>query len=281
MSIYGKFEGLTHDDYTAIPAINRGGLALFQRSPAHYRYHRDNPEDKETPSKIFGRLAHMAVLEPERWAHEVVVSRKFGRTKDELAAKEKFEEEHEGKIIVAQDLYYQIEALRKAALKSDLLCAALMEGEAEVSVVWQDPATRVNCKARFDLVTADAVFDLKTTADCSEFPKTFWGYGYHLQAAWYMRGARAVGMCPLSFRFVAIEKEAPFAVRHFHLSPLALEIATKKIDELLLSYARCLEKDNWPSYPDEIELLELPAWMAKDLTTINLEEKNGSTTATN
>lgn len=278
MSIYGKFEGLTHEDYSAIPAINRGGLSLFQKSPAHYRYHRDHPEDKETPSQVFGRLVHMAVLEPERWTHEVVVSRKYGRTKDELAAKERFEEENDGKTIVAQDLYYQVEALRKAALRSELLRSALDEGEAEVSAVWQDPATRVDCKARFDLITHDSIFDLKTTADCLEFPKSVWGYGYHLQAAWYMRGARAVGLQPLAFRFVAVEKEAPFAVRHFHISPLALEIASKKIDDLLLSYAQCLEKDEWPGYPDEIELLEMPAWMAKDLTTINLEEKNGNAT---
>ena len=280
MSIYGAHEGLTHEDYSAIEAINRGGLQALGQSPAHFRHQQDHPSDKDTPSQLFGRLVHMLILEPHKWKTDVVVSRKYGRTKDEQAAKQAFEDANIGKQIVPQDLYYQVKALAEAALKNEKLCRALDVGETELSLVWRDPETQVDCKARLDLFDQDHIWDIKTTVDAEDFKKSAFSYGYHLHAAWYLRGAKACGLSPLAFRFFAVEKEAPFCHKIYDVSPNVLELANQKLDDLLKRYAYCLANNHWPGYSAAIELLELPAWMASDLPNLMTGGKNGTATAT-
>lgn len=274
----GLIKDLTHEDYSKIPAINRGGLAAVAQSPAHYRWQRDHPDESDTPSQLFGRLVHMAVLEPERWSSEVVVSRKYGRTKAEQEEKAKFEDENLGKTIVPTDLYYTVEAVRKTCSENEHLAEALLQGDTEVTAVWEDRGAGVLCKARFDLITPDHIWDLKTTADANEFCRGAFLYGYHLQAAYYMRGAKACGLLPLAFRFFAVEKTAPFCHKIFQVSPVVLDLANQKLDELLARYKFCLEHDDWPGYSAAIEMLELPAWMASDLPTLLKERNDGNTT---
>lgn len=67
----GVHYGLSFEEYLAIPAINKGGLDLIAKSPAHYwvNYLDPNLERRDdTPAKRHGRAIHHAVLEPDLFA---------------------------------------------------------------------------------------------------------------------------------------------------------------------------------------------------------------------
>ena len=53
------------NDYFDIEALSASGAKLMLKSPAHYRYWKDNPKDP-TPAMTFGTIVHALVLEPHR-----------------------------------------------------------------------------------------------------------------------------------------------------------------------------------------------------------------------
>ena len=65
--------GLPPSDYHATPAISAHGLNNIRKCPAYFRHCRDNPPDP-TPAMRIGTLTHLAVIEPDRFATEVMVA---------------------------------------------------------------------------------------------------------------------------------------------------------------------------------------------------------------
>jgi len=75
------------------------------------------------------------------------------------------------------------------SLLSDAFFQKLLSGnEKEKTVFWKEEITGIDCKARIDLLTPNAVIDLKTTSEYTQekFESRFAEYGYDLQAAFYM-----------------------------------------------------------------------------------------------
>jgi hypothetical protein len=138
-------------------------------------------------------------------------------------------------------------------------------GKPEQTLIWQDTATGVMCRAKTDWLRPDGIVDYKSAADADEehLRKTVWSYGYYIQDAFYRRGFRAThpGVEPF-FAFVAQEKEAPYLVTVFQITDRALAHGDWQVDEALRIYSRCVETGAWPGYPtDEITDIDLPAWV--------------------
>ena len=62
------------------------------------------------------------------------------------------------------------------------------------------------------------------------------------------------------FTIIAVEKTRPYEVGIYRVIDSAVEAGEDEIKRLLELYARCLDSDDWPGYPDEIKDIALPTW---------------------
>lgn len=241
---------------------------LLTRSPAHaWTCHpRLNPDYQPDESQTFdvGRVAHSLLLEGDG-SHVVVIDADDWRTK---AAKEQRElARAEGKTPLLARHYEQVqdmlEAVGEQILRLDVDPRVFSAGKAEQTLVWDEQG--VTCRARLDWLRDDhaAIDDLKTsskTANPAVWSRGMFALGYDLQAAFYLRGLRAVTGAEAGFRFVVAETTPPYAVSVVALAPSALTLANEKVDHALKLWRRCLETNEWPAYPTSVAYAELPAY---------------------
>lgn len=124
------------------------------------------------------------------------------------------------------------------------------------------------CRAKADWLRPDGIVDLKTTPSAAPdaLSKSVYNFGYYLQAAFYLRGFRAVADRTVAavpfFGFVAVETTPPYLVHAHQLSDRALAYGDRKVSEALERYRDCTESGVWPGYPDdEITEIDLPAYV--------------------
>ena len=140
----------------------------------------------------------------------------------------------------------------------------LQGGKPEVSVFWQDEDTGEECRCRPDYWNDgyNIIVDLKTTQDASPtgFAKSIANYRYHVQAAFYMQGVyAATGKYPERFVFIAIEKEAPFAVGVYEIDADALALGRELYQRDLRTLQQAKQSQQWHAYPKP-QILSLPKW---------------------
>src|SRR6185369_2180467 len=143
-------------------------------------------------------------------------------------------------------------------------------GRAEHSIFWNDPDTGVLCRARPDWwVHVDGIHcvtDLKSTVNASPtgFQRAIAKYRYHVQAAMYLDGIKAVtGEEPNTWLWSAWEKVQPYANAAYVATPEMIETGRQEYKKLLVTYAKCLESDTWPGYDAELQYINLPEWYNK------------------
>jgi len=246
-----------------------GARRLLQVPPARWQYERQHPP-APTPAMILGTAVHSLVLgvgiQPER------IDADDWRTKAARAARD--EATRHGRLPLLRDDYDRAYAMAEAVL-SHPVAGALFDparGRPEQTLVWRDEATGVMCRAMVDHLPHDdgrpILADLKTTTDAGPgaLGRTVAQYGYHQQAAWYLDGYRALhpGSDP-AMLFVFVEKAAPYLVNVAELDEPTLRAGQARNRRALEIYRDCTEADLWPGYPDEIELVSLPAWADRDL----------------
>lgn len=64
-------DGLSNEDYHSGPGVSKSGLDLISRSPAHFRYAKNNPDARrETAAFKIGGAGHALILEPDVFRRE-------------------------------------------------------------------------------------------------------------------------------------------------------------------------------------------------------------------
>jgi hypothetical protein len=259
------------DQYHSHPAVGHSGLVRIMRSPAHYQDYVTNPPEP-TPAMQFGTAFHTAILEPDRFVEAFVVAPKFDRrTKEGKAAAEAWEAENAGKTALTAEqmaAIAQMAASIRAHAGADML---LSRGLAEMSGFWVDPESSIECKCRPDFLSVDGeaitgIVDVKTCADASTdgFSRAIATLGYDVQAAFYQDGLKALTGRTIPFYFIAVEKDAPYAVACYKAGDEVIEVGRSKYRAALQLLRWCMENDRWPAYQPngEIEEITLPRWAA-------------------
>jgi hypothetical protein len=259
----GVYPGVPFDEYLAWPNVSKHQLDSLARSPAHYRAALEQPR-KRTASMMRGGAFHKALLEPDQFARwytnalDLNNRTKAGRAAHEAAAAE-------GVSLLKSDEWDAIQAMT-AAIRAHPFAGILLapeDGEAEVSISWREE-TGVYCRSRPDYINRahDVIVDLKSAQDASmgAFSRACAQYRYHVQAAFYLAAASAAGVNAQAFVFVAVETQPPFAVACYELAPDDLQLGRTLYRKDLRVYQECLESGTWPSYPEHVRILELPAW---------------------
>lgn len=232
------------NDYFDHPATSISQLLQMERSPQHYKHALEFGRPDREVLRL-GRLYHMAALELDRYSREVAVfkGRRQGQKWEDfqLANKDK---------IIANETENQTALSISTAIMQHAECVRLLSsGDAEQAVYWTHDGGR-ECKSRFDFVSPNRnlIVDLKTTRDCEwgAFGRSAGSYRYHVRAAFYIDAYRTTYGRNADFVFIAVEKEPPYAIGIYELTPEQIESGRATYERLLVELAECERKNEWP-----------------------------------
>lgn len=259
---------MTNSDYRKAEGVSSSELKQMVKSPAHYRYWKDNPDDTDTPALLFGRACHKYVLETYDFYKEFAVAPNVDRrTKEGKEIWNKFVAESEGKDVITEEQFEVIDAMRNAMLATPFV-SKLINGEHEVSLFWTDEDTGIKCKCRPDSLNdkLNIVVDYKTcdNAETQHFMRKAIDLGYDLQASYYLDGVKATTGLDCIFVFIAQEKKPPYAVNILQADDVFIRSGRQLYKDMLATYKECTETGNWWGYlgaENQINSLGVPKWL--------------------
>lgn len=265
------FEYLPDSVYHGGPGISTSGLKLISRSPKHF-LNREDISDKDAVR--FGRMLHMAVLEPSEFDKRYVSDREIselGRTakgfKDAVKA---YLEENPTKEVVKSDWFENITGMRESLFSSDIGLGAMKSGKREVAAYHFDMEHNLLLKAKADYLRSDnVIIDIKTCKDARReaFEQDAYFWGYHLQCAVYGHVfSQALGVPVQGFVFIAIEKNRPYEWQMFVADEGMIDAGQAEMRRVLADFSKCYHSDQWPGYDKTPVPLGLPhfAWRLEE-----------------
>ena len=291
----GVYPDIPEPDYHALKLPSNSFVkAMEEYSPEHaYRWR----EEGRRPSKAqkLGTAAHVAVFEPERFPAVYMTScpcsavQKNGKVcgcpgqtrhdgewfcgKHNKAAGDPDELDRE---VLPPSTYHDCNCIAERIHgHSDLGPAILKEGENELSLIFVDERTGVKCKSRLDrwASTLEWVIDLKTSSKSvapHKFAITSANFMYHHQGAFYRRAMQSLGRRVRKTCFAAIETASPYGLCFFAMRDDKLDQYDLMIDANLRKYARCEMTGEWPGYPPNIVMLDMPEWEERMLNGLEM-----------
>jgi len=265
----GIYDGISNAAYHADPALGSTSLkTLATKTPAHYQHDLTHP--KFSDAFTLGTAVHSVILEDDI-AGIVVVTADNWLTK---AAKEhRAVALAEGKQPLLGKEFDQVMAMRDAVFNHPKAAELFNGHKAEQSVFWDEGGQMFKCRP--DAWGPGLLVDLKTTVDASPstFGKTAHSFGYHQSAAHYIDGVKAATGEEMPFRFVLVEKSAPYLVSVVELDFEAIDYGRQLNDRAKRIYRECVESGNWPGYPatEPISLPNYAVYEMDELLGLNIE----------
>lgn len=263
-----KLEEIPENEYHADTAHISASMVkmMHAKTPAHVydAFFAEDREQKDTPAMAFGRMVHAAILEPETFDDRFMVMPE-GLDRRTKEGKQLWEDiQASGKQVVKADEFNS--ALKMAAKVHALpIWAQIMANNPQFEMSLRSDTKR----ARMDIYVAPCsdfqnglIVDLKTTVDASPFAfgRDLNRLGYHLQAAFYCDlVAELSGITP-KFLVIAVEKSRPFIAKPYWVGDGEMEIGRKYADAAYEKLCGYLALDEWPSYGNDPEDIELPGW---------------------
>jgi exodeoxyribonuclease VIII len=242
--------------YLAAPGINATSLKAGQTSMLHMRHAligEPPPPREETPAMRWGRLVHLAILEPDRLASTLAVwegGRRAG------GAWEQFCDEHNREWIVVPDENADLMRMSAAVHSTPVAHRLIAQSEHERVVTWRDKLYGQG-RARLDCLGAAFFADLKTTARISGFTRQFFSLGYDVQFGWYHEA------CQRQTAWVIVaESVAPWDCAVYQIPPAVLDTGRARAVELAKQYRACEAVGAWPGVDKGAGggMLPVPAW---------------------
>ena len=259
--IQSKLAARTRQEYEAIDALNQTSAKLLLKAPAKYAHDKANPR-KDSKALREGIMTHAAVLDPEAFAKFKPEPEVDKRTKEgkEVHA-------YWASTLQPDDIRCKADEYDNALSYAD----AVKQAMARYNIV--PVATEVMLKADYmvpikgslDLIAEDGyIYDIKTTAE-EATPKGFgrqliWSDDFKLQAAWYLELCKLNfgGVRPKGFRFLVVEKEAPFLTAVFELHPDLIAEGETLMMSAIKAFEVCKSFNEWPAYPTEVITIARP-----------------------
>lgn len=267
--VYDLDRDTYHADPCPEPSLSSGiARRLCLDSPAHAResHPRLNPnfEAEHAERLDIGIAAHAFLLEGE--AAVAIVQANDWRTKAAQAARDAAYAA--GKIPLLERTWTEVMAMVMAAREQldrhrDGGAAMFRLGKPEQALIWQEP-DGTWCRARLDWLRPGHIDDFKTTsgsANPDQWTRRLFDDGRDIQAAFYLRGYKAVLGEDATFRFAVQETYPPYALSVIGLAPSAMVLAEKRVLYALEAWRRGLDSGDWISYPRRTAYAELPPWI--------------------
>lgn len=269
-----------HADPCPAPSLSSSiAKALIQDTPWHAwtRHPLLNPDyvEEEAGNMDIGSICHGLLLEGVSKAHLIRARNKEGEIvtnfMTKAAKEERDEARRQGFYPILQKDWIKAQAMVSAAraqldVRKDAK-NAFTGGKPEQTLIWQEE-NGVWCRVRPDWLHDSMLLidDYKTrsgSAHPDAIERTMFREGWHIQAAFYLRGvAMVTGVeAPRRFRFVCHEIDPPFALSVVELHEWALAVATKMVVHAIETFGTCLQSGIWPGYPLTTHQAVMPEWM--------------------
>jgi hypothetical protein len=269
-----------HDDPAAEASLSSSIIkTLLFRSPLHAWWSHPllNPdfEPKETARFDLGGAAHDAFLQggdsiievnpqdfpgarggiPEGWTNKPI-----REERDRIRSL--------GKLPILTENCTHIRAMIEVAHRAighctDLSGITLKDGKPEQTLIWEEHG--VWCRARADWLHNDHVLmlDYKTTdnAEPNSWQRIMTNLMYHVQAAWYLRGLKALTGRDAKWVFLVQEITPPYACSFVGMPPAFLALGNVICEDAVDKWRDCLANHHWPAYSSRIHWAEPPQWL--------------------
>lgn len=262
----GIYENLSNREYHASEGLSHSALVKFRKSPAHYKAYVSKLDEVSPATQHtfdIGTLFHSMMLEPDKFNdmyHVVSGDRRKKETRLEIASASL------DKIIITPKEYDMLRSMEHSMKRNSDVMYLINHSKHEQSVYTE--IDDVLCKCRPDGILWDegVIFDLKSCEDASntEFPKDIAKYSYHVEHAFYSMVASNASKKPIrDFIFIACEKKPPYNVALYEVSQADIDDTFREIHDDLKRFKKCMERDEWPGYDDDINTVVLPSWVKR------------------
>ena len=249
--------------------LHCSGLKMIQQSMNHWLSEKGFPETK---ALILGSLGHTMILEMDKLTERYLVMPKVdARTKGGKEQKMLAQEQAklEEKILISQEDFTQALGWRENILKNPVTSNVFQKakGENEVSGFFRHPdfdnifgAFRVDKLLEEQKIAID--LKIMLSANPYAFSSSVKKFGYHMQAAWYLDGLKAITGDDYDFIFVVCEKSNPHNVQSYRLSEKTLERGRDDIRATVKKYQQYQganedQRNRLSGYYDGIQTLEV------------------------
>lgn len=262
----GKIEHEPIEDYHTNEAISSSGLRAFIEDPTVFRamYLDRSYQQKQSNAFEFGKIVHASTLENAR----VLCDDNNLRTKSGRESSADLRKNNPEAFFVKPDDFDKIRSINDSVLDC-ISRSGYYESMNEFREKCSIECTyRVRLKSglhlqcRPDAIDSTCIWDLKTTNDLTQFERSLYGYGYHIQAGFYHGVLKLIGEAPRDFTFIAVEKTVPFRCGLFTFSADQCELFWKKLVQPAIEQMHdYILKDRRDGRFSEETLLEIPEWL--------------------
>jgi len=250
------------------PSISSSGLrTIIQKSPAHYwdrcpiNPDHDPKADEESEALILGRATHHLLLGQPQFDADFVlqpdvapdVKGVLGPWNYNKLSCQKWRDDRlrEGKTILTKSGVERVAGMAKVLSRQAFVQQGALNGEIELTIVHQDPATGFWILVRPDVVPTDSadIVDLKTTASIlpQDIKSSIFEYGYFQQGALIADAYKAVTGQPIaSFSLYFVESTRPFCCYLYRLHDDDLELGRRLNRMALDRLVKAMNDGIWP-----------------------------------
>jgi hypothetical protein len=232
----------------------------YLRSMLHMDHYM-NTGMEDTPVMRFGRLVHMAVLEPDRKPAIWTGKQKRGKEYDSWLL-----EQPPGAEITTADEWAEAVACAAAVMANKDAAGLLANTAKELSVNETHPEYGP-CTARFDAWKFGFLIDLKTTGriDAHSVGRTFAQMAYHLQFGWYSMLCELAGIdkLPLCYSIV-VESKPPYDCAVYQIAKLDVMAGLEECKKVAAKYRACELAGYFPGCQEKIDEVAMPEWAYRE-----------------
>jgi len=252
------------ENYLASPGVSQSMLKFISAPffPAHYkaRFITGDLQEEDTPAKQLGSLVHRLILLPDSMEgafHVRPEGMKF-TTKEGMAWKA----DHQDRPILTADEALSAKRMRDAVWSHPQAAGLLRSAQTEVCV-FADDREGNSLKGRIDALPpkANTIPDVKTVERIDEhsLESSILKFRWYVQGAFYRDLLALAGIKRAVFAFIFVEKNPPYCVTVRTL-PEEVEAMGRKLYKADLARLRdCMERNHWPSDPNDGQDIYLPA----------------------
>lgn len=263
---------LSNEEYHADKtAVSSTWLKEILKSPKAFLAH-GQVQKKETAAFRIGRAVHMAILEPEVFQKNYVISPEFKGTGSVKLKADWRMSLPDSALILKEEEYEDLLGMINSVSKHGDACNILKNGKAEISGYFRDPITGIKCRIRPDFWHREmgAIMDVKTTISVKieDFSKAIWNYRYDFQTAMYSHGIKQLEGMGVGYPlFLAIEKKPPYEVAVYCADDALLQNGYFDYQDAMGKLKTCISDNFWPGYQydtvfnrEKMQMISLPKW---------------------
>jgi len=242
-------------EYFPIDAFSNSAAKLILKSPMHYKA---NTFTGSTSTRV-GTASHARLLN-ERWDDEIKI---WNGTKTLTSkAAQEFIATNPGFTVITQEESDKAKELVEAQ-PEDVL-SFFRHTQNEIAIIGEIDNVPVKCKVDAHSEKMKSFYDFKTTESLEKFQRSFYDYGYHTQAAWYLKMAELAGLDVQQFLFYVVESSPPYCSKFVACSEQVLEDGKEDIEKAFEIYKQCYLTDDFSEgYTDDVLFIERPYWRRK------------------